>query len=267
MPRARAFPGARIGAGMVTYYTELNRCRPTGDAFEFIAHTTAPIVHAADDVSVMETLEALPHMARSVRTIWPGRGHRIGPSSLAMRSNPYGAALVANPDLRRVALAGEDPRQHGLFAAAWTIGYAAALALEGTEMLALHATHGASTLLATSPLSQSPLLSGASVLPAFHALRWLARGGGRGTVPVRGVPPGLAALAWVKHDGARVALANLTATSLRIRLTGCWRAQALELRSVAWAVRDEAWLDRPGLGGSVFEIAPYASAFLHNVPG
>ncbi|MGG5820010.1 hypothetical protein [Falsiroseomonas sp. HW251] len=259
-----AFPGARIGAGMVTYYTELNRFRPGGQAFDFIGHATAPIVHAADDVSVMETLESLPHMARSVRAIWPGRGHRIGPSSLAMRSNPYGAALVPNPDLRRAALAGEDPRQHGLFAAAWTIGYAAALAPEGTEMVALHATHGASTLLAMPVSSQLPLPSGATVPPVFHALRWLARGGGQRAMMVLGAPPGLGAVAWVDDNSTRVALANLTPTSLRVRLDGVWRAQTLDLHGVLPALRDEHWLDRTTLAGSVFGIEPYASLFLHN---
>ena len=34
---------------MVTYFTELNRKRPTGAVVDYITHSTSPIVHAADD--------------------------------------------------------------------------------------------------------------------------------------------------------------------------------------------------------------------------
>ena len=116
---ARAsFPEGRIGGGMVTYFTELNRCRPAGAGIDFISHTTAAIVHAADDQWVMQTLETLPHIARSVHALWPGLEYRIGPSSLAMRSNPYGETTVRNEGRRRLALASEDPRHAALFAAA-----------------------------------------------------------------------------------------------------------------------------------------------------
>jgi hypothetical protein len=246
-----AFPGARIGAGMVTYFTELNRCRPAGGGFDFVGHATAPIVHAADDISVMETLEALPHIAHSVRAIWPGLGHRIGPSSLAMRSNPYGAALRPNPDRRRVALAGEDPRQQGLFAAAWTLGYAAALAPEGIEMLALHATHGPSTALADAPFAQEA----ASALPVFHALQWLARAAGRRRVPVQGAPRGLAALACAEGAGTELALANLTPAPLRVRLQGAWQGRVLDGRGLFPMPAGDSM-------AAGLELAPYACAFL-----
>lgn len=190
-----AFPEARIGGGMLTYFTELNRCRPSGEAIDFISHTTAPIVHAADDQSVMETLETLPAIARSVRAIWPRLAYRVGPSALAMRSNPYGAATVPNPEGHKVPLADRDPRQSTDFAAAWTVGYAAALAPFGLEMLALNATHGPSGL--------------EPAWPVFRVMQALIGAAGKRHFSMH-APAGLAALAWEEGEGIAGLIANLT---------------------------------------------------------
>ncbi|NJM31047.1 MAG: hypothetical protein HC855_13975, partial [Rhizobiales bacterium] len=67
---ARAgFPGAAIGGGMLSYFTELNRKPTPQGIFDFITHAVCPIVHAADDISVMETLESLPSIFASTRAI------------------------------------------------------------------------------------------------------------------------------------------------------------------------------------------------------
>jgi hypothetical protein len=54
----------RLGGGMLSYFTELNRKRVPGELIDFVTHCTNPIVHAADDLSVMQTLEALPFITR-----------------------------------------------------------------------------------------------------------------------------------------------------------------------------------------------------------
>jgi hypothetical protein len=58
----RAFPGLPIVGGTPAFFTELNRKRPPAGLFDVIAHATAPTVHAADDISVVETLQSLPHI-------------------------------------------------------------------------------------------------------------------------------------------------------------------------------------------------------------
>ncbi len=122
----RHLPGVRLGGGMISTFTELNRKRPPFEDIDFVTHCTNPIVHAADDRSVMETLEALPFVTRSVRAMaGPDKPYRIGPSTIGMRQNPYGARVMPNPDNRRVTMSGCDPRQTGQFAAAWMIGHAA----------------------------------------------------------------------------------------------------------------------------------------------
>ncbi|MGO8426241.1 hypothetical protein ACC772_40330, partial [Rhizobium ruizarguesonis] len=71
------------------YCTERNRKRVPDGQRDFVSHCTNPIVHAADDRSVMQTLEALPFITRSVRAIYGDKTYLSGPSTIPMRQNPY----------------------------------------------------------------------------------------------------------------------------------------------------------------------------------
>lgn len=137
-----AFPGVTLGGGVASFFPELNRKRPPADAWDFITHGLCPIVHAADDRSVMETLEAAPHILASGRAIVGGRDYRLGPSTIAMRQNPYGSRPIPNPDRGRVCMAADDPRQDGAFAAAWTLGLAASIAPAGITVWTPAALYG-----------------------------------------------------------------------------------------------------------------------------
>jgi hypothetical protein len=164
-----AFPGLRLGGGMVSYFTELNRKRPPVALLDYVTHATCPIVHAADDRSVMETLEAIPFITRSTRAIIGTAPYHLGPTTIGMRQNPYGSRTMPNPDGRRIAMAGDDPRQRGLFGAAWLVGYAARLAGAGIESWTAGALAG--------PRGQwlDPAKPEAGVVPAFAVLLGLAQ--------------------------------------------------------------------------------------------
>ena len=88
------FPGVKLGGGMLSTFTELNRKRPKAALFDFITHTTCSIVHASDDRSVMETLETLPAIIASTRAMIGEKPYRIGPSAIAARMNPYGKGVA-----------------------------------------------------------------------------------------------------------------------------------------------------------------------------
>ncbi len=93
-----AFPGVAIGGGMLTYFTELNRKRPPVEFLDFVSHCTCPIVHAADDLSVMQTLETMPSITRSARAIVGNdKPYWIGPSTIGMRQNPIRLAGDGQP--------------------------------------------------------------------------------------------------------------------------------------------------------------------------
>ena len=247
-----AFPGVKMGGGMLSTFTELNRKRPKPALFDFITHTTCSIVHAADDRSVMETLETLPAIISSTRAMISEKRYRIGPSAIAARMNPYGKGVLDSPTNSRVCLTNNDPRQRSLFNAAWTLGYVAICAYGGLEAVALGATTGPLGFIhhrsADHPEPYFDSLDGHALYPAFHVIAGLARGGGHHLIEAKSSEPGkAAALAW--REGARSVLwvANLTVEPLTIRLGGVnelrLQASVLDTRAFEKAVASLDLLD------------------------
>ncbi|RIX97606.1 hypothetical protein D3218_18545 [Aureimonas flava] len=197
-----AFPRARLGGGMLSYFTELNRKRVPLDGLDFVTHATNPIVHAADDLSVMQTLEAIPFITRSTRAFVGAKPYRLGPTTIGMRQNPYGSRTMPNPDGRRVPMAHDDPRARGLFGAAFLVGYAARLAGSGVE-----AWTGASL---AGPRGLLP--AEGRTAPAYHVAKGLAALGGARRLELRSARPGAVDGFAVRRADGRLELwlANLT---------------------------------------------------------
>ncbi|WP_321931458.1 D-apionate lactonase [Paraburkholderia guartelaensis] len=209
-----AFPKLRIGGGMLSYFTELNRKRPPLDMVDWVTHATCPIVHAADDRSVMQTLEAIPHITRSCRALIGGQPYAIGPVSIGMRQNPYGSRVMPNPAGERVAMAANDPRQRALFGAAWLAGYAAALEGAGIDALTLGALTGPRGL--ADGEGNPP-----ARYPVFDVAKALVRvaGATRLHVTRSGDAARIACLAVRHADGAiELVLANLTSEPREVQL-------------------------------------------------
>ncbi|HYJ17751.1 MAG TPA: hypothetical protein VEW72_01120 [Burkholderiales bacterium] len=265
-----AFPGVRLGGGMFSFFTELNRKRPPA-GLDFVVNTTCPIVHAADDRSVMETLEALPYQVTTARSFIGKTAYRIGPSGIGCRDNPHGASWTPNPDNLRVCLTKLDPRQRALFAAAWTLGYVATLASTGIEAISLGAPTGPLGVIYRKAQHKQPWydqLSGPAVFPAFHVIAGLTRGAGQKRVSVECSNPGkIQSLAYRNKKGTTLWLANLTAEKQSVDLEGIRGdafAGVLDEGSFVKAVTDpeafqESW--KP-LRGNSLELGPYAVAFL-----
>ena len=266
-----AFPGVQVGGGMLSYFTELNRKRPPVEHIDFITHATCPIVHDCDDRAVMETLEALPWVAESVRAFAPGKPYRVGPSMLGMRDNPYGAAPMPNPENRRVAMAMNDPRQRGLFGAAWNLGYAARLVEAGVAALTLSAPVGAFGVVHVRTDFPQPWFDerGAAVYPVYHVLRGMAGAAGLRQLTTE-VSNGsaLQAIAYRNEGGTVLWLANITGEPLRVGMAGLsaahGRATRLDLTSFESAVAGpDAWAATAGAcAADALELGPYAVARL-----
>lgn len=139
---AAVFSDLQRGGGMVSFFPELNRKRPPLALLNFVSHGLCPTVHAADDLSVMETLETIPHISRSARAIMGKREYRIGPATIAMRQNPYGQRTMPNPDQLRLCMADDDPRHRAQFGAAYAMGLATALAPAGVSVWTPAALYG-----------------------------------------------------------------------------------------------------------------------------
>ena len=265
-----ADPDTWEGGGTFAFFTELNRKRPPTDNLDFVTHTTCPIVHAADDVSVMETLEALPYVVQSAKALINGKAYCIGPSSIPARLNPYGASTAPNPGNGRVCLSDMDPRQRGLFGAAWTLGYVAALAGGGLSAITLGAATGPAGMIYRRANYAQPYFDEAgapTVYPLYHVVAGLAAASGSKVIAAKSAAPGkVAALAVRGKSGATLWLANLTGETQTAKVsgfTGGAQLHMLDEGSFVAATRDAGYLNKGGKAlkkvGSV-KLAPYAVA-------
>jgi hypothetical protein len=251
-----AFPTALIGGGALAYFTELNRCRPDGARVDFVTHGTSGVVHAADDRSVIETLEALPQVFASAEAIAAGRAYRLGLVAIGMRSNPYGAAVASNPDLIRVPMAQTDPRQHGLFAAAWAVGALAATAGRRVSTLALAAPAGPFGIIAPAGARGGPLV------PLFHVVRAAAAMSNEKRLFAERLPDGVFAVGCAGKNGVRSIFANVSATPQSVRLGAGAAVRTLDSRSFPAASADPLWLDHaPAERTRALTLEPFAVAF------
>jgi hypothetical protein len=215
----RVFPRSGIGGGMLVNFPELNRNRPA-PGIDFVTHSTSAIVHAADDVSVMETHEALASVIASVRVFAPNVPYRLGPATIGAPQPFYQAPSASNPDNIRKTTADADPRQRGLFGAAFAIGYAAAAALCHVEALTLGCTSGPAGIAG----AEDPY-------PVATAVRWLAALAGRQRLKTS-APAGIAALATIGAGGRVLLVANLTTAPKTLRLDGFREVSVLDVEAL-----------------------------------
>jgi hypothetical protein len=219
--RQAGFAGP-VGAGTPSFFTEFNR-NPPGDAADFVHFGIAGNVHAADDLSVMETLTVHPAIVQSARALCPGKPIWLGPCTIGMPHNPYGAGTAANPGRVRMPATRDDPRHAALFGAAFAAGVAAQAAAAQVDHLTLAAIGGPFGLLDTEgrPLP----------IHAVHAL--LAAAAGRTCRHVGVDSPAVAALAFDGEDGLGLLVANLTPEPVQVHLPDGLGAQGEVMDVVA----------------------------------
>jgi hypothetical protein len=240
----RAFPSARLGGGMFSYFTELNRKRPPLAELDFVSFTTSALVHAGDDRSVAEGLEALPHIARSVRAISGDTPYAVGPSAIGMRDNPYGQATMPNPRNIRQAMNRNDPRQRGLLGAAWNLAYFAHFARGGAREIALGGGVGPFGLMHAPADYPQPGFDGSGgFFPVYHVVRGLARLRG---APMRAVEISSAREVQAFAAGTEVWIANLMGETRRVKMDAALSGSLarLDAESFPSAARDADALDR-----------------------
>jgi hypothetical protein len=215
-----AFPSARLGGGMFSYFTELNRKRPPLDRLDLVTFTNSSVVHAGDDRSVTEGLETLPYITRSVAAIAAGKPWHAGPSALGMRANPYGVAPMSNPRNIRQAMNRMDPRQRGLLGAAWYLGYFAHVARAGADSVTLGGGVGEFGLVHVRTDYAQPYFDDArGFYPAFHVFKGLSALAGAKAIqteiaPARDVQGIVAEVG----EGREAWLANLTGAAVTVAL-------------------------------------------------
>jgi hypothetical protein len=222
----KAFPNAKLGGGMFSFFTELNRKRPPLESLDFVTFTTVAIFHAGDDHSAMEGLESLPYLADSARAFIDGKPYQVGPSAIGLRMNPYGEAPMPNPQNIRQAMNGMDPRQRGLFGAAWSVGFVARFAKGGASALSLGSGAGEFGITyAKTDYPQPWFDEHRGSYPVFHAIKGLGRLRGQPLIDLQiSAPREIQAIGTERNGGIELWVANLTEQTKDLelvpRLTG-----------------------------------------------
>ena len=193
-----AFPQARVGGGTPHYFAQLNRAEHLPE-LDFLSFTTCPIVHAADDGTVMGTLTSLPGLLRTLQARHPGVPVHVGPSALAVRQSPLGESAPSD-GFQPIPLAARDPRQRTGFGAAWWLGCLASLTHAGAESVSLFSLRGPRGVLLEEspegPLLQPRLTPAGQLMAACGASRDM----GAWRALLTDDPQRLAAL-WVRDQG------------------------------------------------------------------
>jgi hypothetical protein len=135
------FPHAMVGTGVNAYFAELNRARPSIKKADFVSFTISPQVHAFDNVSLVENLEAQAEVIRSAKSLFPNKPVFVSPVSLRQRFNVVATSAELSP-LPGQLPSSVDIRQRTNFAAQWTLGSLKYLAQAGAQLITYYETVG-----------------------------------------------------------------------------------------------------------------------------
>jgi len=214
---------APFGLGTDCYFAELNRGRPDATDADFVSYSMNPQVHAFDDASLMETLEAQAVTVDSARGFAGSAAVVVSPVTLRPRFNPNATGEPVEPEPGGLPFE-VDPRQMSLFAAAWTLGSVARLASAGVQSATYFEPTGMRGVMDASasagvPADFARVCGG--VYPVYHALRDVCAFAGDHVLRADVSDPlAIVALALGRAARGTVWIANLTPVTCEVRIDG-----------------------------------------------
>jgi D-apionolactonase len=209
----RLFPAAQVGAGTDANFAELNRNPFDAHTLDFVSFSICPQVHAVDNGSLVENLEAQCDVIESAAMLYPGKGVQVSPVMLKQRFNVVATAeeSPARDDQLPVQV---DERQMSMFAAGWTLGSLASLAKGGAEAVTCYEAVGWKGLIQGEEDPERPFLfagRAGDIFPVYHVLRLLCRHQDANIIFCNTEPSlKCVAMALEEPDGMLWTVANLT---------------------------------------------------------
>jgi hypothetical protein len=218
-----SYAPAKFGAGSSAYFAEINRCRPHMSNIDFITYSLNPQVHAFDNASLVETLEAQAATVDSVRHFAGGNGIIVSPVTLRPRFNPNATGPGSEPKPGTLPPT-VDPRQMSLFGAAWTVGSLKHLLGSGLEAVTYFETTGWRGVLEQEvgcPLPAVFCSEPGMAFPLYHALADVGEfAGGEILAVTTSDSLSVDCLAVRRGDDAMLLVANFTSHPQQARIEG-----------------------------------------------
>jgi hypothetical protein len=172
----KTFPSIKIGTGVNAYFAELNRSNEICEEAEFISFAVCPQIHAFDNASLVENLEAQKYVVESAKNRFPGKPIYVSPITLKQRFNVV--ATSAEPPLPQGELPSQvDIRQNTIFAVQWLLGSIKYLAQSGAELLTYFETVGWRGFVQGNyepPVPEKFQAKKGDIFPVFEAIKSLA---------------------------------------------------------------------------------------------
>jgi hypothetical protein len=171
-----AVGGAPVGGGTNGNLAELVGSPLDASAMDVVSYTANPQMHAYDESSILENLEALGVTVRTARSM--ARGRDIAVSRVTMKP-PFGTYVIEQepPPGPGELPSYVDPRQMSLFGACWTLGSLKHLAESGVASVSMGETVGWAGLMEREAGNSAPdlfLSQPGMVFPMYHVLADLA---------------------------------------------------------------------------------------------
>ena len=177
LPQIREdFPETLIGTGVNAYFAELNRSRLSIDQADFVSFTICPQVHAFDNASLVENLEAQAEVIKSAKLLFPDKPIFVSPVSLKQRFNVVATSAEPEPEPGKLP-SSVDPRQRSVFAASWTLASLKFLAYTGANLATYYETIGWKGFMQgeQKPAIEKPFLAEANeIFPVYSVIKELS---------------------------------------------------------------------------------------------
>jgi D-apionolactonase len=228
-----AYPDAMIASGTNAYFTELNRERLDTELLDAVCYSINPQVHAFDDLSLVETLEAQFWTVKSACAFSNGRDVVTSPITLRPRFNPNATGPEPEPEPGQLP-ASVDPRQMSLLGAGWTLGSLKYISQSNVVSGTWFETVGWKGVMETetgSPLSEKFQSLPGSVFPMWHVFADVGEFRDGEIVTITSSNP-LRVDGCLLQNGAKLAflIANLTGDDLTVEIELPEDAADLNLR-------------------------------------
>lgn len=216
---------AKFAGGTDENFAELNRSALCVDELDLVTFSVNPQVHAEDEATLRENLEAQGMLARAARTISRGLPICISPITLKPRERPDPANQL--PQSAIDLPFSVDPRQMSLFGAAWTVGSLKHLGQSGVYSATYYEDVGWRGVMESEQGSALPDLFPSipgCVFPLFHVFADMGAFASGLIVPSKSSSPSEVEGLVLRRDGlTRIILANLTPREKRV----CVRSAAV----------------------------------------